>query len=454
MQSPAKSHWRMSIAFGPNCVVAAVVLVFVCQSGLVFGGESPVRDELRDSGIDVTPVSLTEAVSAARQSAPNVVEAEARLKKGWARRRRADVFLPYNPSLTGEIERFDLGGFSYGEFRVGVEQRFPLGGERKAEKGAADTYAKLQKLRLSRARWRAETQVRRVYFASRIRIRRYRFAIRVRDFSRRLLTATEQRFEGGQISKIEVATARSRHARARQRVIEERAKLKKKLQNLATLIDHSGSSLPWASDSLPTLRDISTSRESDIQRRARRSAPTVEVREAQIRLASRDLQTAKRRAWPDPKVGVFFKNRSPEFGGSVNGLVGGLSVPLPVWERDQGDRSDAKADRVVAHSRLASFRRELDADIAQTVTDLRAARQKVRVFRAATEPALESRLSLLEQGFNAGEFDVTDVTVAERRLVEQRLDALRAFHDYIRAMTRLERLTGIRLWPSTDGAAQ
>jgi cobalt-zinc-cadmium efflux system outer membrane protein len=361
------------------------------------------------------------------------------------------VFLPYNPSLKGEVERFEIGDFSYGEFRVGIAQRFPISGERGAELEAANAYQTLVDKKLEEARWQATVNARRAYFTGRVRIRRFRFARRVRQFSRKLLSATQKRFEGGQISKIEVATARAQLVEARQRVDQARADLKTELHHLAELTGMGSEALPWPTDELPTVTTLPGEQLTSLKREARKSAPTIEVRQAARTLADRRTSVARRRAWPDPTVGVFFKNQAPRAGGSFNGLVGGLTLPLPIWQRNQAGKADAKAARAVADSKLSARRQRLGTDIKQAGIELQGARRQLQLFRTTAKPAFASQLSLLEKGYRAGEFDVTDVTVAEQRLVQQQMDALDALQTYVRAMTRLERLTGVRIWASNDG---
>jgi cobalt-zinc-cadmium efflux system outer membrane protein len=161
------------------------------------------------------------------------------------------------------------------------------------------------------------------------------------------------------------------------------------------------------------------------------------VQEIELRKAVVELEDAQR--IPDPVAGVGVRR----FGESNDAaLVFGVSMPLQVFDRNQGSRLAARHDLTKArHQRLAA---EVSAHAALEIViqELAASYQVVMTLREQVLPKAEQAYRDVRQSYLRGLFRYLDVLDAQRSLFELRsreLDALQTYHS---AVAEVERLTG------------
>ena len=131
--------------------------------------------------------------------------------------------------------------------------------------------------------------------------------------------------------------------------------------------------------------------------------------------------------------------------GSEAGLVAGISVPLPLFNRNRGNVLDAryrlarsKAERLLADVSVRSGLSAVYQDLAIAYSEAEALRE--RIIPRAQRVFQETR-----RGYATGLFRYVEVLDAQRTLFDARrelLDALAAFH---LAVTDAERLIGTPL---------
>ena len=125
-----------------------------------------------------------------------------------------------------------------------------------------------------------------------------------------------------------------------------------------------------------------------------------------------------------------------------NTFVAGVSIPLPIFNRNQGAIAEAKI-------RVARAEREQKAAILKVYSSLAEAYQKVSTaFVEATTlkdqvlPALQSAFDAVQEGYRYGKFGYLDVLDTQRTLFESQSQYLEALAAYRRGKVEMERLTG------------
>jgi cobalt-zinc-cadmium efflux system outer membrane protein len=433
-----------------------VTLAAVLWSTTLYAQESPdVLDEYEPKPVaellpetEVMKVSLEKLLSTAQESAPAVERAKAQLLQGKARVEGTDVLTKYNPVVSGAVERFPFGEFSYGEAKAGVSQKFTIGGEQVARLESAVQHREVLKQRLERTRWAVHADVHRLYNLALVDLRQLQLNYRLRAFFEELLGVAETRLEAGEATKIDVQLAKVELARAKQEVVQARSALISRLRTLEKRAGLEAEALPVPQGELPETRvDLEV---DQIQKVARESYPLVEVFEALVEEAKSEYEYQRKKAWPDPGVGLFFKHKSPDAGPSDSGLVAQLSLPIPIFNANKLGRLVSAKQRTVAKTKLATLREKLGPLIADAVQSVRAAARQIDIYGQQLVPAFEQELELLREGYEVGQFDITDITVAQQRLLRGREQALGAMIDYFDAAAELERLTGEEFWNSNE----
>jgi cobalt-zinc-cadmium efflux system outer membrane protein len=125
-----------------------------------------------------------------------------------------------------------------------------------------------------------------------------------------------------------------------------------------------------------------------------------------------------------------------------NSLVLGFSLPLPVFNRNQGRIAAAEAKI----SKVSAQRRHVEAMV---YADLKRAHQaafsaytKARALREEVMPKIEITFSKMQRGYEQGKFSYLEVLDTQRTLFESRETFLSTLTRYHQGVVLLERLTG------------
>ena len=161
-------------------------------------------------------------------------------------------------------------------------------------------------------------------------------------------------------------------------------------------------------------------------------------------IAEREATLAVERAARIPSIEVSLGGRHHPLG-DAGGVVAGVSIPLPVFDRNQGGI-------LAARQQIASARaeqRQVDVDLRSSIVAshqaLVIASRTVATLRDQIIPRADRVFAQTRKGYATGLFRYVEVLDAQRTLFAARrevLDALVALHF---AATDLERLTGMSL---------
>jgi outer membrane protein, heavy metal efflux system len=123
-------------------------------------------------------------------------------------------------------------------------------------------------------------------------------------------------------------------------------------------------------------------------------------------------------------------------------LLAGVSIPLPVLNRNQGNIE-------AAHQRLTKAMEERRAAEVLVTTalntayqSLAAAHAEVTTLRQEVLPGAESAFEAASRGYRLGKFGFLDVLDAQRTLFGAKAQYLRALASYHQAVAEVERLIG------------
>jgi cobalt-zinc-cadmium efflux system outer membrane protein len=152
-----------------------------------------------------------------------------------------------------------------------------------------------------------------------------------------------------------------------------------------------------------------------------------------------DAETRLQRALKTPNlvVGGGYKRN---FGD--NGLIVGLSIPLPVFDRNAGGQARAEAGRQVAASRVEATRLAVALEVQQAANAIAINRARVEyIERESLGYAREAR-DIVLTSYNAGAADLLDFLDAQRALRETQRLYSRALYDYRVSLFQLDAAVG------------
>ncbi len=159
-------------------------------------------------------------------------------------------------------------------------------------------------------------------------------------------------------------------------------------------------------------------------------------------------QAAVRRAEvePIPNVSAYvgyirqFENRSHD--GAI-----GFSVPVPVWNKNQGNIRAAKAELGMAIQTVGQTENDLAARVATAFQAYSSARARAEVYQKELLPRAEETHKLSLVAFKGGQFEYLRVIQAQRAIAEARLEHNKSIGEAWKAAAELSGLLLEESWP-------
>jgi cobalt-zinc-cadmium efflux system outer membrane protein len=119
----------------------------------------------------------------------------------------------------------------------------------------------------------------------------------------------------------------------------------------------------------------------------------------------------------------------------------GFSLPLPLWNQNQGNIRAARERIEQANSEQAAAAAALMTELTQGYESLEQARAAIAILRENVLPGAEEALKATTEGYEAGRFSYLDVLEARRTSGAARIQYLQAVADYHKALHAIETLT-------------
>jgi len=155
--------------------------------------------------------------------------------------------------------------------------------------------------------------------------------------------------------------------------------------------------------------------------------------------ANAALQLERRRAIPDLRVGAAVCRLS---GTDDTAMVLSMSIPLPIYDRNQGNIARAGAE-VTRTERLAELnQRAISSGLVDAGNRLETAWREANALRRIVVPGAEEAFGFAREGYSAGKFQFLEVLDAQSVLFEARAQLNLALREYHLRRAESDRLAG------------
>ncbi|CAG2131903.1 TolC family protein [Cupriavidus numazuensis] len=312
-----------------------------------------------------------------------------------------------------------------------------LGGKRSARIDAAQKTRELASAQLSNAEADLRAAVIGAFFQVLVAQERVSLAESSVGIATRGTQAAARRVAAGKVSPVEQTRAEVEQANAELELAEARATLDAARQQLAA---QWGSQLPVFASASGDLEALPSRPLPNVLDEALDTAP--EMRASQSEMARRQavVNVERSRQYPDVTVSVGAKREYSSDRGYYPVL--GVSLPLPLFDRNQGNLYTAirQADKAADESRATRVR--LASDLRQASGQLALSRNSALTLRQTVLPAAQRAYQAASQGFEAGKFAYLEVLDAQRTLLQARVRYLGAVAATYQAATAIDRMLG------------
>ncbi|PKN47246.1 MAG: hypothetical protein CVU59_03510 [Deltaproteobacteria bacterium HGW-Deltaproteobacteria-17] len=128
-------------------------------------------------------------------------------------------------------------------------------------------------------------------------------------------------------------------------------------------------------------------------------------------------------------------------------MVGGLSLPLPIWDRRREARDLISAQIRTVERDLATQEFLLEQQTAGKLAEFGRHREELLMLEKTVLPEIEANISLFREGFRLGKFTLLEMLDSQKALFELRERILASRLALQTAILELEFLTGLRMEP-------
>ncbi|MDA1248197.1 MAG: TolC family protein [Planctomycetota bacterium] len=148
-----------------------------------------------------------------------------------------------------------------------------------------------------------------------------------------------------------------------------------------------------------------------------------ELNAAQARLDRAEIVIRRAKKEPIPNVDLFVSVRKNNISGSDNANVQ-LGIPIPIFDRNQGNVAAAEADWVAASKEVQRIELDLQDRLAVAFRRYSNARQQVDRYGRRMVPRAKKSLDLVTQGYQKGQVKYLTALTAQQTYVQVSLSYL------------------------------
>jgi cobalt-zinc-cadmium efflux system outer membrane protein len=346
-----------------------------------------------------------------------------------------------NPTLTLSAENVPYSGPTKASelYEIGgsYSQPIELGSKRERRRSVAEATVAVAEAQLADTTQRGLLDLKRAFYE----VILARHAVELATENRRavdgLVTLNETRFRAGAIAEGEVIKVRVERGKADTALAHARLELQQAGIKLLDILGESDfttagmieGQLAPAPDAIPHLTSLRT---TALQRR-----PAIVAAEQSSALATRRVALEEARRTPD--VSPFVGLRRV---GENNTVLFGISVPLPIIDRNEGGIARARAEARAAESDLALQRNRVLAELEAAYRAWENARDRATAFDQGLLRQADEAQSIARAAYQEGAIELLAYLDAQRTRAEIQHQYLRALFDARVSVLQLEHAVG------------
>lgn len=376
----------------------------------------PVPIELSREGFSLADL---EAVALAHN--PTLVQAAMRVRA--ARWQCVQAGLYPNPEAGYTAEEMNDAGTA-GKQGAEFSQEILTADKRRLRSRSATWRAQQAMHDWEAQRHRVLNDVRTLFYGVLVAQRMVALEKRLVEVAEKFLVASQQLVDAKEASRVDLMQARIESNSARVSLADAENRLRAAWRRLAAAVGQPEMQMvPLGGNLDEELPELSF---DEAWRRLVAESPELQRAEAAVQEAGWEYRHQRAERIPNVNVGasVHYDNVGQ---GTVAGV--GIGLPLPLFDRNQGNIGSAQAEIVVARREVQRVRLALRQRFSDAFERYANAHQEARRYRRDILPDAEQSLELVETGYRRGEIDFLTVLTAQRTYFRVNLKYLRSLED-------------------------
>ena len=366
----------------------------------------------------------------------------ARLEVGVAEAERIGARLNPRPGMTFSADNLRVSGETPAsrlhEYGLTVAQPIELGNRKAARTEVAERIIAVSEARLTEVLRRQLFDLKRTYYESVLARVLLGIEQENRDNFEGLVKFNTARFEEGYIAegdllKVRLERTKFDFAVANAELAFRRAKIR-----LLELIGEPDYELAGRIEVSNDLRAPKVELNlAALKENALANRPDVKVAEAELSLAASTIKLEHSRAKGEVTPYLGYKRL-----GVDNTVLAGVTVPLPLGNRNQSGIARAEAEQKVVETNLRLARNRALAEVDAAYRAYETAREQVRAYEAGLLRQADESREIQLGAYQEGAVELITFIDAQKTRTEVRANYYRAIFDYYTSIFQLELATG------------
>jgi outer membrane protein, heavy metal efflux system len=350
-----------------------------------------------------------------------------------------------NPTLELEGDTGALTGSSAeNSLSLGVSQEFLLGGKREKRLAAAERELEMYRWLVAERERVLREEVKTAFYDVILAEQRLMLSDRFMTLNRQLLDVTKDRLAAGDIPELEMNLVKVELARSEGARIDVEKALNQNQAKLWTLMGLSLDESPAIVGAFETAIAM-TKNLLDLKQLAHGKRPDLKTLEAEISRGESDIILAQAEGIPNLTAGLALRRDTTTM--EIGGIEGKdtaytiglkLSLPIPVFDKNQAGVQEARAKRSSTESRLLAATRKAEREVETAYASLLNAEKVLSLYKSNIIPQLEENLQLTQEAYRLGEVGILAVIQEQKKFFEVSDGYLTALHDRQTALVKLE----------------
>jgi cobalt-zinc-cadmium efflux system outer membrane protein len=320
-------------------------------------------------------------------------------------------------------------------------QTIELGGKRQRRIEVADLIVSVAEAELADVLRRRWLEVRRAFYETLLARSALELAEEQRGYFGELVQLNQVRLEEGAIAGSELLKVKLERVKFDTAVAQARLAIRQAGIRLLELLGESNLETAVAVagefDAAPVLVDLAALRE-----KALRNRPDLQSAERSATLAERRIALERARGVPDIIPFVGYKRL-----GVDNTVLFGVTIPLRVGNKNQGEIARAVADEKVALTERQLARNRVLAEVESAWRAYETARAQLATFQRELLPQSDESREIAQVAYREGATNLLPLLEAQRTRTEIRQQYFRAQFDYRISILQLEAAVGEEIKP-------
>ncbi len=386
-------------------------------------------------------LTVEQAIKAALEGNPDLLAARQELEVARGGEVNARLFNRFNPTVNGQVwNRKNPGSGNVTDSQITLSQEVEVAGQRGLRREATTRNVARVDAEVKNRERLITGQVMRAFYQALTLQKRLGLRKEIETLNLRIRDASKARFKAGVAPVMESNLAEIRYGQSRKETFVAEASFKNALLDLRRL-------LGWEPErSIELSGQLRNAPKAvplpDLLQRAQAQRPDLIAAKREVARVKATMDLTRRLIVPNPTFQGFYQTETEGPGGASKMVGGGISIPLPVFDRKQGELVTQGGELNRGRHQVVAVTRNIEREVETAFQAYQAARQSVEVFEAEVLDRIDENFRFIEIAYREGKIGLLQLIVVQDDLISAQLSYVGSLGQSRTAETNLAQAVG------------